>query len=138
MKKVKPRNSSPIRIRGRGRSNNKPKGTMIFRLNHIIFFVPTGLTLDPTRVSHIMRISYGNFQLYFVSPAQPSPAQPSYCYGDFIWEFLMKICNGDFFMILSFSPNHKNRIWICWISWYNMIVMGISKCIGLKSICEID
>ena len=41
MKKVKPRNSSPIRIRGRGRSNNKPKGTMIFRLNHIIFFVPT-------------------------------------------------------------------------------------------------
>ena len=36
MKKVKPRNYSPIRIRGRGRSNNKPKGTIIFKLNHIV------------------------------------------------------------------------------------------------------
>ena len=36
MKKVKQRKSSPIRIRGRGRTNNKPKSTTIFRLNHKI------------------------------------------------------------------------------------------------------
>ena len=54
IKKVKPRNSSPIRIRGRGRSNNKPKGTMIFRLNHIISFVSTLFNLVPTRHCHVM------------------------------------------------------------------------------------
>ena len=34
LKKVKQRKSSPIRIRGRGRTNNKPKSTTIFRLKH--------------------------------------------------------------------------------------------------------
>ena len=36
VKKVKQRKSSPIRIRGRGRTNNKPKSTTIFRLKHKI------------------------------------------------------------------------------------------------------
>jgi hypothetical protein len=55
-----------------------------------------------------MRISYGNFQQKFVSPAHPIPViVMGFSYGDFIWGFLMRICNGESFMVLRFSPNPK-------------------------------
>ena len=67
--------------------------------------------------------------------SQPSPDHSSYIYGVFLWGFYMGISYKDlyweFFMVLSFSPNHKNPVWICLISWYNVVVMGISKCTSL-------